>query len=154
MLTVITNTAAAQSQSDTLRLSLPDAEKIFLQHNLSLLAAKYNIDANKALIKQAKLWDNPMLTTDQNVYDKQGGFFKHDQNNGQFYVQVTQLIKTAGKRNKAAQIATDNTVLSEEQFDDILRSLRYTLRSDLLEDRKSTRLNSSHLRLSRMPSSA
>lgn len=131
--TVITNTVVAQSQSDTLRLSFPDAEKIFLQHNLSLLAAKYNIDANKALIKQAKLWDNPLLTTDQNVYDKQGGFFKHDQNNGQFYVQVTQLIKTAGKRSKAVRLATDNATLSAEQFDDMLRSLRYTLRSDLLE---------------------
>ena len=131
--TIITNTAVAQSQSDTLRLFLPDAEKIFLQHNLSLLAAKYNIDANKALIKQAKLWDNPLLTTDQNIYDKQGGFFKHDQNNGQFYVQVIQLVKTAGKRSKAARLATDNATLSTEQFDDILRSLRYTLRSDLLE---------------------
>ncbi len=133
LVTVITGTAVAQSQNDTLRLSLPDAEKIFLQHNLSLLAAKYNIDANKALIKQAKLWDNPLLTTDQNVYDKQGGFFKHDQNNGQFYVQVTQLIKTAGKRSKAARLASDNATLSAEQFDDVLRSLRYTLRSDLLE---------------------
>lgn len=133
LVTVITNTVAAQSQSDTLRLSFPDAEKIFLQHNLSLLAAKYNIDANKALIKQAKLWDNPLLTTDQNVYDKQGGFFKHGQNNGQFYVQVTQLIKTAGKRSKAARLATDNATLSAEQFDDVLRSLRYTLRSDLFE---------------------
>ena len=133
LMAIISNTARAQSNPDTIRLSLPDAEKTFLQKNFSLLAAKYNIDANKALIRQAKLWDNPVLSTDQNVYDKQGGFFKHDNNNGQFYVQVMQLIKTAGKRSKAAQLATDNTTLSQEQFDDILRSLRYTLRSDLLE---------------------
>ena len=53
------------------------------------------------------MWDNPVLSTDQNIYDKQGGFFKHDQANGQVYVQVMQLIKTAGKRNKLAQLALD-----------------------------------------------
>jgi cobalt-zinc-cadmium efflux system outer membrane protein len=136
LLTIIFITGHAahtQTTTDTLKISLPDAEKTFLQKNFSLLAAKYNIDVNKALIRQAKLWDNPLLSTDQNVYDNQGGFFKHDNNNGQFYAQVMQLIKTAGKRSKAAQLATDNTTLSQEQFDDIVRTLRYTLRSDLLE---------------------
>jgi cobalt-zinc-cadmium efflux system outer membrane protein len=117
--------------SDTTKLSLPEAEKIFLQKNLSLLAAKYNIDANQALIQQAKLWDNPLLSTDQNIYD--GKFFQHNAVNGQVYVQVTQLIRTAGKRSKLAQLATDNTTLAKEQFDDVMRSLRYTLRNDLLE---------------------
>ena len=122
--------AAAQ---DTLLLSIKDAEKTFLQNNLALLAAKYNIDANRALIRQAKLWDNPVLSTDQNIYDQQGGFFKHDGNSGQVYIQVMQLIKTAGKRNKLAQLAQDNATLSAEQFDDLLRTLRYTLVSDLFE---------------------
>ena len=52
-----TNVAA----QDTLSITIQDAEKIFLQNNLSLLAAKYNIDANRALIRQAKLWDNPVI---------------------------------------------------------------------------------------------
>ena len=127
---------AQQITTDTLRLSLPEAEKIFLQKNLTLLAAKYNIDANKALIQQAKLWDNPLLSTDQNIYDGAKGagkFFAHDATRGQVYVQLTQLIRTAGKRNKLAQLATDNTTLASEQFDDVMRNLRYALRNDLLE---------------------
>ena len=123
----------AQAPTDTIHISLQQAEKIFIQNNLLLLAAKYNIDASKALIKQAKLWDNPVLTTDQNIYDKAGGFFKHDDVNGTFYVQVMQLIRTAGKRNKAAQVAIDNTTISQQQFDDLLRTLRYALHGDLLE---------------------
>lgn len=122
--------------TDTLRISLPEAEKIFLQKNLTLLAAKYNIDANKALIQQAKLWDNPVLNTDQNIYDGakgDGKFFAHGANRGTFYVQLTQLIRTAGKRNKLAQLATDNTSIAAEQFDDVMRNLRYVLRNDLLE---------------------
>ena len=133
LLVLIGSHGTAQPSVDTLRLSLQAAENIFLQNNLALLANRYNIDAGKALVKQARLWDNPVITTDQNLYDKQGGFLKHDQYNGQIYVQVMQLIKTAGKRNKAVQLAADNTKLSEEQFNDLLRSLRYALRTDLLE---------------------
>ncbi|HSQ43985.1 MAG TPA: TolC family protein, partial [Ginsengibacter sp.] len=83
---------ATPAPPDTLRITVEESEKLFLQNNLSILAAKYNIDANQALVRQAKLWDNPVLSTDQNIYDRQGGFFKHDQANGQVYVQVMQLI--------------------------------------------------------------
>ena len=123
--------ALAQNSADTITVSFKDAEKIFLQNNLSLLAVKYNVDINKALIKQAKLWDNPIFSTDQNIYD--GKYFQHNADGGQVYLQIMQLIKTAGKRNKAAQIATDNTILAQEQFDDLLRNLRYTLQNDFLE---------------------
>jgi cobalt-zinc-cadmium efflux system outer membrane protein len=132
-LLVVTKSLSAQNIPDTLHLSFQQAEQIFIKNNLSLLAARYNIDANKALIQQAKLWDNPILNTDQNIYDSHGGFFAHDAVNGTFYVQVMQLIRTAGKRNKAAQIAMDNTSISQQQFDDLLRTLRYALHSDLLE---------------------
>ena len=134
---LITHTEVkGQPTPDTNRYSLQEAEKIFLQKNLTLLAAKYNIDANKALIEQARLWDNPILATDQNIYDGKKGdgkFFRHDANNGQVFIQLTQLIKTAGKRSKLAQLAVDNTTLATEQFNDVMRSLRYALRSDLLE---------------------
>jgi outer membrane protein, heavy metal efflux system len=119
--------------TDTLRISINECEKLFLQNNLSLLAAKYNIDANRALIRQAKLWDNPVISTDQNVYDKQGKFFAHDQTDGQVYVQIMQLIKTAGKRSKVARLALDNTNITTAQFDDLVRTLRYTLTIDLYE---------------------
>ena len=121
----------AQSNADTLKLNLPAAEKIFLQNNLSLLAAGYNININEALIRQAKLWDNPVLATDQNIYD--GKFFRHNADNGQVYVQLQQLLRTAGKRTKLAQLAIDNTTLAKEQFDDVMRGLRYSLQSDMLE---------------------
>ncbi len=118
---------------DTVSISLQDAEKTFLQNNLSLLAATYNINASQALVAQARAWDNPVISTDQNIYDSQGHFFRHDQANGQVYVQVMQLIRTAGKRNKLAQLAVDNTAISTGQLYDLLRTLRYALVSDLFE---------------------
>ena len=124
-------TVKAQTPGDSLKITLQEAEQMFLQKNLGLLAAKYSIDANKALIKQAKLWDNPILGTDQNVYD--GKFFQHNKDNGQIYLQVSQLIKTAGKLKKAGQLAFDNTKISESQFNQLLQLLRFTLRSDFID---------------------
>jgi outer membrane protein, heavy metal efflux system len=118
---------------DTLKITIAGSETIFLQSNLSILAARYNIDVNRALIRQSKLWDNPVVSTDQNIYDRQGGFFKHDKTTGQAYVQVMQLIKTAGKRNKLTQLAMDNTAISTSEFDDLIRTLRFALISDLYE---------------------
>ncbi len=126
------NTSA--QQKDTIRFSLPEMEKRFLDSNFLLLAAHYNVDAQKALIEQARLWDNPVLNTDQ-VIAGDGKFFPYGKNadgsfNGQYYIQVQQLIRTAGKRGKLINMATTNAKLSEWQLADVLRNLRYQLQSD------------------------
>ncbi len=124
---------AQQKSADTLRLSVPKAEQIFLQKNITLLANQYNIDINKALVQQAKVWDNPILNTDQNIYD--GKFFRHTTENGQqygqIYIQVQQLIRTAGKIKKQTQLAADNVLSAEAQFNDVMRNLKYLLTTDL-----------------------
>jgi cobalt-zinc-cadmium efflux system outer membrane protein len=130
----ISKIEAQSNYSDTLRLSLPAMEKIFLDSNLTLLAGHYGVDAQKALIQQARVWDNPMLNTDQ-VIAANGKFFPYGKNpdgsySGQYYIQVQQLIKTAGKRGKLINLATTNAKLSELQLQDVLRNLRYQLRSN------------------------
>ncbi|MVN90801.1 TolC family protein [Mucilaginibacter aquatilis] len=123
----------ANAQTDSLRLSFKDAEKLFLQNNLSLLAQKYNVDAAQALVQQARLWDNPVLSTDQNVVDNSGKFFDHRNGSGQVFVQLTQLIQTAGKRGKQIKVAEDGTRIQQAAFDDLLRNLRYNLQLDFAE---------------------
>ena len=113
---------------DSVRLTLPQAEQVFLQKNLSLLAQQYNVDISKALVQQAKYWDNPVLNTDQNIYD--GKFFRHNKDFGQVYVQLQQVIKTAGKRNKLIQLANDDVLSAQQQFNDMMRNLRFVLRND------------------------
>lgn len=124
------------AQTDTLSVSVEEAEKTFVQNNLSLVASKYNIDASTALIKQAKLWDNPVLLTDQTLYD--GKFFRHSKLSdgtpaGEIYVQVQQLIRTAGKIKKLSTLATTNAHISELQFEQVMHNLRYTLLNDLYQ---------------------
>lgn len=124
----------AQQSNDTLKLSLPDAEKLFLQRNLALLSQQYNIDISQALVQQARYWDNPVLSTDQNIYD--GKWFRHTtidgQPYGQIYVQLQQVIKTAGKRNKLITLAKDQTLSAQQQFNDLLRNLKYVLTTDFI----------------------
>ncbi|MBV9987371.1 MAG: TolC family protein [Chitinophagaceae bacterium] len=124
----------AQGLTDTLRLPLPEMEKRFLDSNLLLLAAHYNVDAQKALIEQARLWDNPVLNTDQ-VIAAGGRFLPYGKNadgsyTGQYYIQLQQLIRTAGKRGKLIGLASTNAKLSELQLQDVLRNLRYQLHTD------------------------
>lgn len=124
----------AQVQTDSITLTLQDAEKIFIDSNLAILAAHYNVDANKALIEQAKKWDNPVLITDQNIYSN-NKFFEHGKNamgdpTGQFFIQVQQLIRTAGKRSKLVDLASSNEKIAELQLQDVLQSLRYQLHQD------------------------
>jgi len=122
----------SQPATDTIPLSLHDAETKLIQNNLLLVAANYNIEANKALIIQAKLWDNPVLNTDQNIYDSK--FFRHTTINGQPYgqvfIQLLQLFKTAGKRSKLAEMSATTAKQAELQFTDVLRNLKYALRTN------------------------
>jgi cobalt-zinc-cadmium efflux system outer membrane protein len=120
----------AYAQTDTLKVTFKDAEKSFLTNNLSLLAQKYNVDAAQALVKQAKLWDNPVLSTDQNITDANKKFFDHSNGNGQILVQLSQVFKTAGKRGKQVQVASDDVKIQQAQFNDLLRNLHYNLLLD------------------------
>lgn len=124
----------AGAPADTLRLDLKQTEKLFLDRNLSLLAKQYHLASDQALIDQAKLWDNPELSVDQNLYAN-NRFFEHSTNadgsyNGQYYIQLQQLIKTAGKRGKDIRLSHTNAAISEWQFKDLMRSLRTELRVD------------------------
>ena len=70
-LTFTARTAFAQPHMDTLRLTLNDAEKMFLDSNLQLLAQRYNIDANQALVVQARLYPNPNFSISHGLYSSQ-----------------------------------------------------------------------------------
>src|ERR1700754_434437 len=121
----------AQPKVDTLHLPLQTAEKMFLDSNLQLLAQRYNIDASQALVIQARLWPNPNFNIGHTLYSGDlNKFFPVGRNEDQTTVGVSQLILLAGKRNKQVKIAMENVHLTEYQFFDLLRTLKYTLRTD------------------------
>jgi cobalt-zinc-cadmium efflux system outer membrane protein len=120
----------AQAPQDTVRLRLPEAEKMFLDSNLQLLAQRYNIDANRALVIQARLWPNPNFSIGHTLYSGAlRQFFPLGQND-ETSAGLSQLILLAGKRNKQVKLAQAQVTLTEYQFFDLLRTLKYTLRTD------------------------
>ena len=119
-----------QVLQDTLSVALPQAEKMFLDSNLLLLAQKYNVSAQQALVMQAKLWPNPNFSLEHgplaHVPNPDATFF----NNSSTAASLSQLILLAGKRNKQVKLAQANAKLAQYQFFDLLRTLKYTLRTD------------------------
>jgi outer membrane protein, heavy metal efflux system len=123
----------AQAPSDTLNLTLDSAERLFLEGNFQLLAQKYNIDIQKAQVVQAKLYPNPNLSAFYSLYNPNTKTFfpvGSGENGGQLAVQLSQLVYLAGQRNKQVKLAEAGSRLAEYQFYDLIRTLKYTLRTD------------------------
>ena len=135
---------AQAQEKDTLKLSRQQYEEIFLKQNLLLLAEKYKIDQAEALVLQAKLWPNPNLSlNDVNLWtsSKQLSYldeplpqvFGSAMKNTQFSVQLEQQIMTAGKRRKQINLENLGVTIAEQEFEDLLRQLKYEFRNTLTE---------------------
>jgi len=120
----------AQPRQDSVHLTLPEAEKMFLDSNFQLLAARYDIDASKAQIIQARLWPNPNFSIGHTLYSGTLKQFFPVGINDETNAGLSQLILLAGKRNKQVKLAQANAQLTEYQFFDLMRTLKYTLRTD------------------------
>ena len=122
--------AQTSLRTDTAKLTLQNAEKLFLTQNLLLLAEKYNVDATRALIIQAKLYPNPSFSYTNSVYNTSNNNKIFDQSsNSDPAPQITQLILLAGKIKKQVKIAETNYKIAEDNLYDLLRTLKLTLRS-------------------------
>jgi len=117
---------------DTLRLSIRQADSLFLQNNLSLLAEKYQIDIAKSIEVQDKLWNNPTFGVEISAYNPSRGAFDVGRN-GQKAFTISQMITRAGKRNKQVALDVESTRKSEYQFFDLVRTLKFELREIFFE---------------------
>ena len=113
--------------SDTLKLTVKQAEDQFLKNNLNLIAQRYNIDNASAGVITARLFPNP-------DFNFSNGIRATDETQGPAYKEqsfgISQLFTTAGKRNKSIQLAKIQVDQAKYQFFDLLRTLKYTLRND------------------------
>ncbi|MTK53417.1 MAG: TolC family protein [Paludibacter sp.] len=117
-------------RTDTIKMRLDSAENIFVRKNFTLLAQRYNIDAQKALVLQAKLFPNPTFSFGTPLYQTATHKYFPMGKEGEISMGLSQVIMLANKHNKQLKIAQSNAELSEYQFYDLLRTLKHTLRSD------------------------
>ncbi|WP_316802936.1 TolC family protein [Pedobacter nototheniae] len=121
---------AGYAQRDPLKLDLLQAERLFLSNNFDLIASNYEIDQAKAEIITAKLFDNPELSYENLFYNHETKkFLETSYATGQYSAQIAQLFKLAGKRNKNIKLAQTGVKLAEFEYFDLIRTLRFQLRS-------------------------
>lgn len=127
------------SAQEKFELSREEAEAIFINNNLLLIAEKLNIESQRAEVIQACLWPNPEFSINEiNFWKTTGvessppifGKFGRDQ---QFAFEINQLIQTAGKRKKLIALEEIEVSKTEQFFEDLLRNLKFELRSQLTD---------------------
>ena len=128
-LTTFSSYAQNPAGQDSLRLTLRQADSLFIKNNLLLLAERFRVDASQAQILQASLYDNPTVSLELSAYNSEARRVLDVGGQGQKIVAVQQLLYTAGKRNKRIALASEAAQLTQFELLDLLRGLRFDLRS-------------------------
>ena len=125
----VTSPTLAASDLKIYPLSLEEAEKSFVEKNLLLLAAKFQIDAKRALVMQAGLYANPSVFLETSIYSHKTAQFLDATENGSQVIQIQQLFLMGGKIDKRIKVAEINKSLTENEFYNVLRALKFELRN-------------------------
>lgn len=122
-----------RAEDQTIKLNLQEAGQRFTTCNLELIAERYNIDMAEAEVIQARLFENPVISLEQNVYNRLNGKYFDVGREGEAVVEVEQLIYIAGQRNKRVRVEKLNKEMAVYQFEEVLRTLRSELNSKFIE---------------------
>lgn len=131
LLQVFAFTSDAENQ--LVKLNLQEAGQRFSTCNLELIAERYNIDMAEAEVIQARLFENPVISLEQNVYNRLNGKYFDMGREGEAVVEVEQLIYIAGQRNKRVRVEKLNKEMAVYQFEEVLRTLRSELNTKFIE---------------------
>lgn len=124
---------SAKVENQSIKLTLQEAGERFYTNNLELIAERYNIDMAEAEVIQAKLFENPVISLEQNVYNRLNGKYFDMGKEGEAVVEIEQLIYIAGQRNKRVRVEKLNKEMAVHQFEEVLRTLRSELNSKFIE---------------------
>ncbi|WP_031527407.1 TolC family protein [Dyadobacter crusticola] len=128
---------------DTIRINRKEAEALFLNNNLDLIAQKLSIQQAEASIIQARLWPNPEFSLDEvNLWatrnqlssgERIPPLFGNFGRNREFTAELSQLIETGGKRRKRIALESVSRDIAATYFAELIRELKMQLRSALHE---------------------
>ncbi|WP_288735146.1 TolC family protein [uncultured Parabacteroides sp.] len=122
-----------RAEGQSVKLTLQEAGQRFASCNLELIAERYNIDIAEAGVIQARLFENPVISLEQNVYNRLNGKYFDVGKEGEAVVEIEQLIYIAGQRNKRVRVEKLNKEMAVYQFEEVLRTLRSELNSKFIE---------------------
>ena len=70
----------------------------------------------QAQVLQAKLFENPVISLEQNVYNRLNGKYFDFGKEGEAVVEIEQVIHLAGQRNKQVRLEKINKEIAEYQL--------------------------------------
>ena len=117
--------------SGPLKINLQQADSLFQTNNYNLLAASMNVEAQKAQILQALLFDNPVFSGNIHVFDSENRKLFMVGSDGEKAFQIDQLIKLGGKRKSEIEMAKTNADIAELEFQQLVRQLKFRLHTSL-----------------------
>jgi outer membrane protein, heavy metal efflux system len=115
--------SASFAQMDTLRLTFDSAKVRLLRENLQILSSYYEISLAEADLVQSKLWRNPYLVWNQDMYSTTRNDYMNYKN--QFLIQVEQVFSISGKHLWNVRMAKLGIRQNRLQLQDVLRGLLY-----------------------------
>ena len=124
---------------DTLKITVEQAERAFLEKNLQLLAERCNIGIADAAIVQAKVLNNPTIGMGDINFWKSNAAEELDVsptpfgNRIVFSLELEQMIRTAGKRRKLIDVEKVSKEIATQEFETFLLGLKTELRIILHE---------------------
>ena len=118
---------ASTGFSQTVDLTIQEADSLFLAQNIDLLAERCNISMADAAITQAKLYHNPVISIEENVYNRLNHRYFDFGRNSEQVVNVDQLISIAGQRSDVVKEAKRGHDVAMARFEELLRNLRAEL---------------------------
>ena len=124
---------------DTLKITVEQAERHFLEKNLQLLAERCNIDIANAAIIQAKLLNNPTIGVGDLNFWRSNAAEELDispatfGNKIVFSIELEQIIRTAGKRKKMVNLEKAAKEIAIQDFEVFLLGLKTELKTILHE---------------------
>ena len=110
-----------------MELTLQEADSLFLARNIDLLAEKCNISMADAAITQAKLYQNPVISLEENVYNRLSHCYFDFGRESEQLVNVDQLISIAGQHSNVVKEARSGHDVAVARFEELLRNLRAEL---------------------------
>lgn len=144
IITVLTIHAAIFSSAqvaDTLQISRPEAEAMFLEKNLDLITQKLEISQAEAQVLQARYWPNPTINISEvnlwRTYDieEQPALIGNWGRSSQISAEIEQVIQTAGKRRKNIELQQIEVDGKKYELQEVFRELKKLLRNTLTEMR-------------------
>ena len=118
---------ASTGFSQTVDLTIQEADSLFLAQNIDLLAERCNISMADAAIAQAKLYHNPVISIEENVYNRLNHRYFDFGRNSEQVVNVDQLISIAGQHSNVVKEAKRGHDVAMARFEELLRNLRAEL---------------------------